>query len=53
MKRVQDVIKPKTCMVQSCGEAPWGLPAPVHGKKYAANYAYIGEHNTTLTSRTI
>ena len=34
MKRVQDVIQPNEHN-QSCGEAPWVLPAP--GKKYAAN----------------
>ena len=52
-KRVQDVIKPKMCMIQSCGEAPWVLPAPVGGKKYAVNHVYVGERDTTPVSRTI
>lgn len=45
VKRVQNVIKGRICMIQSCGEAPWVLLAPVHGKKYAANNAYVREHN--------
>lgn len=53
VKRVQNVIKGRICMIQSCGETPWVLFAPVHGKKYAANNAYIREHNATPKSRTI
>lgn len=68
MKRVQDVIKPEMCMIQSCGEAPWVLPAPVGGKKYAANtctlvtvtqppcqgpFSDVGEHNAAPVSSTI